>query len=81
MSTGFLYYCSRLVSQMALVLGREDDKIQYDKLARETAAAFNRKFLNDEVGAYGNNDESANSFALFLGLVPGEQAPRMLKTL
>lgn len=81
MSTGFLYYCSRLVSKMADILGREDDKSKYDALARRTAIAFNRKYFNSEVGAYGNNDESANSFALFLGLVPEKQVPRVVESL
>jgi alpha-L-rhamnosidase len=81
MSTGFLYYCSRLVSEMAQVLGKEDDKLKYNALARKTALAFNREYFNDKIGAYGNNDESANSFALFLGLVPSNQVPRVLGNL
>ena len=81
MSTGYLYYCARLVSQMAEILGREGDKSKYDALAQTTAAAFNRRYWNDAVGAYGNNDESANSFALFLGLVPEKQIPRVVESL
>ena len=47
MSTGYLYYCARLVSQMAEILGREDDKSKYDALAQTTAAAFNRQYWNE----------------------------------
>lgn len=81
MSTGYLYYCSRLVSKMAEILGKEDDKSKYDALAQRTGTAFNRKYFNSQVGAYGNNDESANSFALFLGLVPEKQVPRVVENL
>jgi alpha-L-rhamnosidase len=81
MSTGYLYYCARLVSQMAEILGREGDKFKYDALAQTTAAAFNRQYWNEAIGAYGNNDESANSFALFLGLVPEKQIPRVVDNL
>jgi alpha-L-rhamnosidase len=81
MSTGYLYYCARLVSKMAEILGREDDHSKYAALAQATAAAFNRAYWNDAAGAYGNNDESANSFALFLGLVPENQIPRVVESL
>jgi len=81
MSTGYLYYCARLVSQMAEVLGRADDQAKYAALAESTAAAFNRNFWDEITGAYGNNDESANSFALFLGLVPEKQVPRVVDNL
>ncbi len=81
MSTGFLYYCSRLVSKMAQILGKQDDQLKYDTLAQRTAAAFNRMYFNSEIGAYGNNDQSANSFALFLGLVPQKQVPRVVENL
>ena len=45
MSTGYLYYCARLVSQMAEILGREGDKSKYEVLAQTTAAAFNRSAI------------------------------------
>ncbi len=81
MSTGYLYYCARMVAKMAEVLGKEDDKSKYEALAQTTAAAFNRAYWNEAAGAYGNNDESANSFALFLGLVPENQVPRVVENL
>jgi alpha-L-rhamnosidase len=80
-STGSLYYCARMMSQMAEVLGRQDEKAKYDALAETTAAAFNRQYWNEAVGAYGNNDQAANSFALFLGLVPEKQVPRVVENL
>ena len=44
MSTGYLYYCSRLVAQMAHVLGKQDDETKYEDVARQVAISFNNKY-------------------------------------
>jgi alpha-L-rhamnosidase len=81
MSTGYLYYCARLVSQMAGVLGKEQDGARYDDLARQVGKAFNEKYWNESTGGYGANNQAANSFALFLGLVPENRVPRVVDNL
>jgi len=80
-STGYLYYCSRLVASMAQVLGKEEDRIKHEELARRVASAFNREFWNEQTGGYGANNQAANSFALFLGLVPESRIPRVVENL
>ncbi len=81
MSTGYLYYCSRLLSQMAGILGREGERRTYEGLAQSTGDAFNRKYWNEEAGGYGANNQAGNSFALFLGLVPEDRVPRVVQNL
>lgn len=81
MSTGFLYYCSKMISRMAVVLGKPEDVQVYDQLSVTTADAFNRKFWDDKVGGYGSNNQSCNSFALFLGLVEQNKKPRVVQNL
>lgn len=81
MSTGYLYYCAKLISQMAGVLGNTDDKAKYDALAERTLTAFNNKFWNEEKGGYASNNQSCNSFALFLGAASKERIPRVVDNL
>jgi alpha-L-rhamnosidase len=81
MSTGYLYYCSSLLTRMAGILGKEKDRQKYADLAKRTAEAFNRKFWKAESGGYGANNQAANSFALFLGLVPESRVPRVVENL
>jgi alpha-L-rhamnosidase len=81
MSTGYLYYCARLVSNMAEVLDRPEDKRKYDELASQVGEAFNREFWDVKTGGYGSNNQSANSFALFLGVVPQDRIPRVVDNL
>jgi len=81
MSTGFLFYSSRLLSNMAQILGKKDEAAKYNALASREAEAFNRKFWNDKTGGYGANNQSANSLVLFMGLVPPNRVPRVVDNL
>lgn len=81
MSTGYLYYSARLLSQIAGVLGKTAEQSKYARLAAQTADAFNRKFWNEAAGGYANNNQAANSFALFLGVVPENRRARVLANL
>ena len=81
MSTGYLYYCSVMISQMANILGNKKDEVFFNKLAERTAEAFNKTWWNEQTGGYGSNNQACNSFALFLGLVDKERIPRVVENL
>lgn len=81
MSTGYLYYCANLMVRMADLMGIQDDVATYRKLAENTRNALNRAYWNEESGGYANNNQSANSFALFLGIVDKENIPRVVENL
>jgi alpha-L-rhamnosidase len=81
MSTGYLYYCSGILAKMANVLGKAEDERRYADLARKVGDAFNRKYWNEAVGGYGSNNQACNSFALFLGVVPANNVPRVVDNL
>jgi alpha-L-rhamnosidase len=72
MSTGFLHLNARLMGNMARALGKGKDAEDYDALAESTGEALNQNFLNKEKAWYGTNSQAANSFMLYLGIVPGE---------
>ncbi|MCQ2142732.1 MAG: glycoside hydrolase family 78 protein [Bacteroidales bacterium] len=72
MSTGYLYYCEKILGDMAAVIGKADIAAEYHRLAEETAKAYNKRWFNPETGGYAANNQAANCFALWLGLVePG----------
>jgi alpha-L-rhamnosidase len=81
MSTGYLFYDARLLSQMAKALGKMEAEAKYAKMAEEVAASFNSKYWNESAGGYGSNNESMNSFALFLGVVPKDKVQRAVASL
>ena len=81
MSTGYLYYCSRLISKMAGLLGLDDDAAKYAGIADEVREAFNRRFWDGEAGGYGSNNQACNSFAIYLGMPSDEMRARALENL
>lgn len=81
MSTGYLYLCSEILSEMASALGKQEDAAQYARIAKETALAFNRHYWNEEVGGYASNNQASNSFALYLGIVDASHIQRVVDNL
>jgi alpha-L-rhamnosidase len=81
MSTGYLYYCSRIISRMAGILGNEIDRKFYNDLADKTSVAFNRTWWDEKTGGYASNNQACNSFALFLGIVDKDKIPMVVKNL
>lgn len=81
MSTGYLYHCALLLSDMAGLIDRQTDVAYYKKMADEVYEAFNREYWNEEVGGYASNNQASNSFALYLGMANKERAPRVIENL
>lgn len=81
MSTGYLYYCTLLLADMAKVIDREKEADHYTRLSEEIYAAFNREYWNEEVGGYASNNQASNSFALYLGLADEHKIPRVVANL
>jgi alpha-L-rhamnosidase len=72
-STGYLYLDERIVAHAASLLGRVDDVKKYNAMADATKAAFNAKFYDADKGLYSNGSQTAESTALYFGLVPDEK--------
>ncbi|MGN6291818.1 MAG: family 78 glycoside hydrolase catalytic domain [Chitinophagaceae bacterium] len=81
MSTGYYYYSASLLSKLAAIIGKTDDKVKYESMAATAMKAFNDKFWDEKVGGYGSNNQSCNSFAVFLGVVSKERLPRVIDNL
>jgi alpha-L-rhamnosidase len=69
-STFFYYYSAHLTSQMARILGKTEDAEKYAKLADEIREAFDKKFWNPALEAYGNGTQTSQVLALYLGFAP-----------
>ncbi|MEG1515951.1 MAG: family 78 glycoside hydrolase catalytic domain [Clostridia bacterium] len=78
MSTGFLLYNARLMKDIAHVLDRTEDEARYAALEIETQDALNRTFLNTARGFYGTGSQGANTFMLYLDVVPAAYKTRVL---
>jgi alpha-L-rhamnosidase len=81
MGTGYYYYGARLLARMAGILGKTEDQARYEQLAEEIAADFDEAFWDQQGGGYATNNQSCNSFALWLGVVPEDRRARVVQRL
>jgi len=80
-STGFYYFCATIVAKTAGILGYEKEAKVYASLADKIKKVFNDKFFNSVGKFYDDDTQFANSFALFLGIVPEEDRKNVLNHL
>ncbi len=70
-------YCesARMLSQMAKVLGKDDEAREYAQLAEDIKKAYIEKFDADKTGVIASGYQNTQSFALFLDMLTKESRP------
>lgn len=66
--TAIYYRDLQILAMTAAILGKEQDREKYERLAEEVKIAFNAKFFNAEKGYYDHGSQTANAISLCLGL-------------
>ena len=73
--TGYLYYDTLIVAQVARLLGKQDDAVAYSAKAKQINSDFNKTLFNQERGVYGTGtnypvgSQCANALPLVFDLV------------
>ncbi len=80
-STAYYYHFTQILEQTAILLGRADDAGSYSGLAGHIRSAFNREFYDEKTGRYGEGTQTAQSAALYFGLVNEKEKKKALKVL
>ena len=80
-STAYYYRDAQIVALAARLDGNASDADHYSALAAEIKNAFNATFYHPDTGLYGNGSQTSLSCALYQGLVPAENEPRVLPNL
>jgi hypothetical protein len=71
-ATAFYYYDAHLMSQIAGILGKQDDAERYAQLAQDIRQAWLREFRHADTGTYATNSQCSNAIALVMGLAEPE---------
>ncbi|GLX67255.1 alpha-L-rhamnosidase [Paenibacillus glycanilyticus] len=71
-STFYYAYTVRMMSEIAGVLGHEEDRNHYAELFEPICAAFNDAFFDPATATYSIGRQGADLFPLALGCVPAE---------
>ncbi len=79
--TGYYYADTRIVAQIAEILGKSEDARHYSGLAASIKTAFNAKFYDSETHLYATGSLTAQSCALYQDLVPEANKPAVVEAL
>jgi alpha-L-rhamnosidase len=79
--TGYYYMDAWVLAQMASILGQVDDAATYGQLAEAIRAALNEKWLDAASHRYASGSQTANAFALAIGVVPEKNREGVLENL
>ena len=68
-ATSIYFYDTKLLAEMARLIGNKEDAQYYTKMAEEIKKAFNKKFFNPVTNVYSTGSQTAYSMPLFFGMV------------
>jgi hypothetical protein len=68
-ATSIYYYDSKLLSEMAGLIGEKEDALVFRNLSEEIRKAFNLKFFNPVTKVYSTGSQTSYSMPLFYGMV------------
>ncbi|MFB3779110.1 MAG: family 78 glycoside hydrolase catalytic domain [Bryobacteraceae bacterium] len=69
-STAFYLWSVDVVTRAAMILGKADDAVTYQKLGASIRESFHRTFFNPYTGTYASGSQTALVLPLFLDVVP-----------
>lgn len=79
--TAYFFYSTKRLSQMASVLGRDDDAIRYADLAKRIAKAYNRAYFDAKTNTYQGDTQTAYLLPLAFGITPPDKREAVFKRL
>jgi alpha-L-rhamnosidase len=73
----YFYYSTKLLAQMAGIIGKTADQNKYNELASHIAGAFQKKYYDPSSGQYQGGTQTANLLPLVFGITPEDQISRV----
>ncbi len=80
-SSAMYYSMLTMMGELAMLLGKDADMLDFDRRQQKLKEAYNRHFYHPETGSYANNTVTANLLSLEFGLVPDGEEERVLKNI
>ena len=76
-------YCesARMLSRLAHILGKNEEAVEYHRLAENIRKAYVENFLAPGTGVAASGIQSVQAFALFLNMLPADERPAALANL
>jgi alpha-L-rhamnosidase len=80
-ATGFYFYDSYVLSQIAGLLGETNGAAQFESQAEQIRAAFNQEFFDPTNCSYATGSQCANAIPLVMGLVDATNRAGVLEAI
>lgn len=80
-SAAYYYYSTRLLANMAGIIGQKEDQENYNQLADNIATAFHEKFFDSESINYPGKTQAANILPYIFGLTPDEYKEKIVENI
>ena len=80
-STAYFYQFAKILSKAAAMTGRTEESRHYEEMALKIRKAFNEKFYDRKTGLYGKGSQTAQSCALYFGLVEEKERKKVVRQL
>lgn len=79
MSTGYSYFNLKMLSEMALLLGKDEEAKAHAKTAEKVKNAILNKWYDSENALMATGSMACQAFSLWLSIIPEGDAPRAAK--
>ncbi len=79
--SAYYFYGAKLLSEMASILGKDEDAKTYKALSLKIAKAYNKKHFDDRKNSYEGDTQTANLLPLVFGIVPENKKEDVVKTI
>jgi alpha-L-rhamnosidase len=80
-ATAFYYYDTWIVSQVARLLGKQDDATLFSGQAEKIRDAFNQKFFDARTNQYATGSQCANSIPLVMNIAEPDKRRAVLENI
>jgi len=79
--TAFYYHNTKMLAQVAQLLGHTTDAAFYSTFAENIKNTFNNKWFNKTTKQYGTGSQTCNLLPLVFEMVPGKNEPRVARNI
>jgi alpha-L-rhamnosidase len=80
-TSAYYFRDAQIVSQIAKMMGNDEDAKKYAELAEQIKAAINKTFFDAKTGNYAEGTQTAEACALFFHLAPKGEETRIFENL
>jgi alpha-L-rhamnosidase len=80
-STGYFYLSCTQMAEMARILGRGEDRVEFEAMAERVRDRYIQAFYRPDEGGFDTGSQSSNALSIDLGLAEPETVPAVVENI